>query len=568
MSNVKPNSLSNSLTPAKSALLAGAGIGLLFMVVKRQHLLSYWNRFQNPLKRKHVVLIQNTNDCQKVVNILKSHCSDYKVLGFDCEWVTVSGSRRPVALLQLCSNRGYCALFRLCCIRQIPKSLRDLLADEEVIKVGVDPGYDAQKLAQDYGVGVASTFDLRYLATMVGRKPEGLAKLSLSVLKVTLDKHWRLSCSNWEAKDLTEKQIEYAANDAFVAVEIFKILAREFKPRFSWLSDFAIIKCRIEPFLEVPFNSSVAQKRSKATLNKSVTPNKTQNRNLSTLSKALYDNCLLQAPDGELLCTIDKRKAEWYLQQQLGVKIESEPFTVRLNFEPASRAIGEVGRYYQTPKENRCVVCGERNAFVRKNIVPREYRKHFPVVLKSHTSHDVLLLCPKCHQISNISDYKVRNKLSEMCDAPCNYHQKVPKPAELPELRQVKMAARALLNHAEQIPLERRKYLETLILNHFKESEDINWDMIREASELHTREPNENCCTHGEKVVQKFQTDFGGLKELEKLWRQHFLNTMEPKYLPPLWDVNHNANRLEIRATQGRVTEEDMLIAGVPLQKD
>lgn len=109
--------------------------------------------------------------------------------------------------------------------------------------------------------------------------------------------------------------------------------------------------------------------------------------------------------------------------------------------------------------------------------------------------------------------------------------------------RQVKMAARALLNHAEQIPLERRKYLETLVLNHFKESEDINWDMIREASELHTREPNENYCTHGEKVVQKFQTDFGGLKELEKLWRQHFLNTMEPKYLPPLWDVNHNANR-------------------------
>lgn len=26
--------------------------------------------------------------------------------------------------------------------------------------------------------------------------------------------------------------------------------------------------------------------------------------------------------------------------------------------------------------------------------------------------------------------------------------------------------------------------------------------------------------------------------------------------------------RLEIRATQGRVTEEDMLIAGVPLQKE
>lgn len=38
--------------------------------------------------------------------------------------------------------------------------------------------------------------------------------------------------------------------------------------------------------------------------------------------------------------------------------------------------------------------------------------------MKDHTSHDVLLLCPKCHQRSNMADLSLRNKLAYECDAP------------------------------------------------------------------------------------------------------------------------------------------------------
>jgi len=158
---------------------------------------------------------------------------------------------------------------------------------------------------------------------------------------------------------------------------------------------------------------------------------------MATRSKDFYDNCLLQAPDGELLCTIDRRKASWYLSQNLGTQISEEPFTVRLNFEPAGRAVGDVGRYYQTIKENQCVVCGDRDAYIRKNVVPREYRKHFPMVMKSHTSHDVLLLCPACHQLSNISDLRVRNKLAVQCEAPFKHGGGSIKYRDDPELRLV-----------------------------------------------------------------------------------------------------------------------------------
>ena len=31
----------------------------------------------------------------------------------------------------------------------------------------------------------------------------------------------------------------------------------------------------------------------------------------------MYDNCRLYAPDGQLLCTCDRKKAEWYINKQL-----------------------------------------------------------------------------------------------------------------------------------------------------------------------------------------------------------------------------------------------------------
>lgn len=152
-------------------------------------------------------------------------------MGFDCEWVTVSGARRPIALLQLASHKGLCALFRLCNLKSIPKGLRELLENEDILKVGVASIEDASRLSYDYGVGVASTFDLRFLTIHAKRKPEGLAKLSKSILNIELDKNWRIRCSDWEAKELTNIQIDYAAKDAIVAVEIFKKLSNEIKPR-------------------------------------------------------------------------------------------------------------------------------------------------------------------------------------------------------------------------------------------------------------------------------------------------------------------------------------------------
>lgn len=53
---------------------------------------------------------------------------------------------------------------------------------------------------------------------------------------------------------------------------------------------------------------------------------------------------------------------------------DAEDMVIRLKFEPRGRPSGERD-YYRAHKENICVVCGADKSFIRKNIVPREYRK-------------------------------------------------------------------------------------------------------------------------------------------------------------------------------------------------
>ncbi len=51
-----------------------------------------------------------------------------------------------------------------------------------------------------------------------------------------------------------------------------------------------------------------------------------------------------------------------------------DPLTVRLLFEPSGRPEQETN-YYLQDKENMCVVCGMKESYIKKNIIPRDYRK-------------------------------------------------------------------------------------------------------------------------------------------------------------------------------------------------
>ena len=109
-------------------------------------------------------------------------------------------------------------------MKSLPTSLREILASPEVFKVGVGISEDRSKLLQDWSLDLASCVDLRHLVVnhwAAGHHGKlGLQGLAGLVLGVSLDKDWRIRASDWEADQLSARQVNYAANDALVAVNI------------------------------------------------------------------------------------------------------------------------------------------------------------------------------------------------------------------------------------------------------------------------------------------------------------------------------------------------------------
>uniref|UniRef100_A0A1B0A486 Uncharacterized protein n=1 Tax=Glossina pallidipes TaxID=7398 RepID=A0A1B0A486_GLOPL len=233
---------------------------------------------------------------------------------------------------------------------------------------------------------------------------------------------------------LDDDQVEYAANDAFAGVEIFKHLANRLKPRNYWNftnTDFMAIKSEIKYFLDLDFSEDTLytpitlSQDIPITLSQDIPTTRLQcgplfSKHFTTpitlLSKRDY---LLEAPSGRRLCVVSKSKAEWYLEERLGEKIQSEALTIRLYNNP----FAEDNSYWQTTNQHECVVCGQKDAFVCKNVVPSEYRTHFPLITQFFTSSDVLHLCPKCNDLHIISDIKIGTALSRKCDAPYSFDQ-------------------------------------------------------------------------------------------------------------------------------------------------
>lgn len=233
-------------------------------------------------------------------------------------------------------------------------------------------------------------------------------------------------------------------------------------------------------------------------------------------------------------------KYDLYLISEL---LSEDPFVVRLLFEPSGRPDSQKD-YYLTAKENVCVVCGKTDSYIRKNIVPHEYRRHFPPEMKDHNSHDILLLCTSCHAASNVHDGVLKQRLAEEHSAPQGCEEGI-RLLEDADRRRVRSAARALLSASDGMPQTRKEELLTVIQSFFcNGQQEVTQDMLQRAAALETRIFNESYVPHGLKVVQVYaERGLRGLMELERCWRQHFLTSMQPRHLPPLWSVSHNHDK-------------------------
>lgn len=148
------------------------------------------------------------------------------LLGFDTETRPSfkKGRMNEVSLLQL-STAGEAFLFRLNYIG-LPASLRQLLEDDSVVKIGLALRDDLNGLKRLGDFEPRGFIDLQVIAQKKDVPHNGLKKLAALFLKYRISKSRSKRLSNWEAEHLGPKQVRYAATDAWVCYKLYQVMRK------------------------------------------------------------------------------------------------------------------------------------------------------------------------------------------------------------------------------------------------------------------------------------------------------------------------------------------------------
>lgn len=166
-----------------------------------------------------IIVIEDAQNADEIARQLRN----YDFLGFDTETRPAfhKGESYKVGLLQLATFE-HVYLFRLNkCGFGIP--LRCLLEDEQVMKIGVGIRDDLRNLRKLGEFSPAGFVDLQDYAASFGIEDKSFSKLMAIIFGVRISKRQRIS--NWEAQELSEAQIRYAATDAWGALKMYQRLS-------------------------------------------------------------------------------------------------------------------------------------------------------------------------------------------------------------------------------------------------------------------------------------------------------------------------------------------------------
>jgi ribonuclease D len=165
-----------------------------------------------------IVLVQEQQKLVRIFDEVKEH----DVIGFDTETRPSfkKGETHKVALMQIALPEKV-FLIRLN-YTGVNSHIIEFLENHRLEKAGVGIRDDLHALKKITSFEPAGFTELAALAKASGLQVESVKKLTALLLGFRISKS--AQTSNWEAQTLTQKQIEYAATDAWVCLEIRKRL--------------------------------------------------------------------------------------------------------------------------------------------------------------------------------------------------------------------------------------------------------------------------------------------------------------------------------------------------------
>ncbi|CAI2181474.1 10055_t:CDS:2 [Funneliformis geosporum] len=274
---------------------------------------------------------------------------------------------------------------------------------------------------------------------------------------------------------------------------------------------------------------------------------------MQSIRERAYDNWKVYSLGGELMFRCNTKKISWYLSRNLANQIADD--SIQLNFQP--KGLGHIfDKYHLEDRCNFCVCCGDNENLTRHHVVPEMYRRQMPEVVKSHTNHDILLMCIKCHTSYEKAASELKKKIAKDFDMPLNGRGRV----RLDYNVKVKKVASAL--NKTGIPEDRMRELRNILFTWQQTTNKVKSDklddLIEQALMLPEYEKTNEFIEHGEYIVSQLLKDsyyvtgsedisstrerWPKLEEFIYLWRDHFVKTTNPQFLSKHWKVIDTQN--------------------------
>ncbi len=168
--------------------------------------------------------VQVINDISAAKKVVKK-LSREKMLGFDTESKPSfkPGVSHPISLIQI-STLKTSYLFQVNGSGLI-SLLVPILTSTKVKKVGVGLAHDITKLKSFNDITLKGLIDLSMIAREKGIIQTGARGLTARYLQKRLVK--TAQTTNWARQELSEKQKNYAATDAWVCLKIFPLMMKD-----------------------------------------------------------------------------------------------------------------------------------------------------------------------------------------------------------------------------------------------------------------------------------------------------------------------------------------------------
>jgi hypothetical protein len=258
-------------------------------------------------------------------------------------------------------------------------------------------------------------------------------------------------------------------------------------------------------------------------------------------TKEIYGNCKVNHPDGSLMFLCLPKRANWYLSRDLAVVTCEDPYTIQLTFIPNGKGAmddkysDEERSYLLGEKKNVCVVCGSDKfeLLTKHHIVPHEYRKHFPISVKSRSSHDIVPICVKHHMKY---EHAFADRLKRDLEKRFEIESANIERSKMSRMAKAHSFAKILMNpdRIMRIPDDRIEFFEKEIKEVFEEM------TLQEIVELDIQKIAKEKTDAVSKLVTEKLEEYMTLDEFIIMWRKHFIDSMNPLHMPEGWNIMYN----------------------------